>query len=36
MDDLLSQDEINALLSGGDLGGGDDSDLSMELSLIHI
>lgn len=34
MDDLLSQDEINALLSGGDLGGGDDSDLSMEDSHL--
>lgn len=34
MDDLLSQDEINALLSGGDLGGGSDSDLSMEDSHL--
>ncbi len=34
MDDLLSQDEINALLSGGDLGGGADSDLSMEDSHL--
>ena len=30
MDDLLSQDEINALLSGGDIGGSSDSDISME------
>ena len=34
MDDLLSQDEINALLSGGDLGGGSDSELSMEDSHL--
>ena len=36
MDDLLSQDEINALLSGGDLGedSGSGSGLSMEDSQL--
>ena len=34
MDDLLSQDEINALLSGGDLGEDSGSGLSMEDSQL--
>ena len=34
MDDLLSQDEINALLSGGELGEDSGSGLSMEDSQL--